>query len=235
MENNRINIMKSAITTLIDRTDNLFRIEEETNVSIEVLEKLKEGRMTVEDLDAASATDLYYLSIQWGHVELNQENKYRYLKKINYGTLPLHFPISAYSVVLYVDREQYLSEAKKVLVPSAKYDNRSDVNDVEIKRNVIKFLKESDKVSGALMIFKNGDVYDLEHYGLVLTCGQANESTEDAFEFIRGITDIPHSQIIKNLLEAKIFTYYFLTDTIRIFSSTQKERGSKLKKLPSSA
>lgn len=219
MYSQRLEDIENGIDLLIQRTDNLYKLEDETKVSIEVLEMLKEGRLAVNELDMESATELYYLAVTWGHVE--NENKYEYFRKLNYGRLPMNFIKTAYSIIIFADREQYSNMVKKELIPSSKYDFYLDINDVQIKKNVLEFLRNFKEPSGAMIVFKDGRVANLLDYGIDLNCQKATKRTESSCQFITGISDIGETQIIKALIESKIIIYNLHQDSLRTFKEIE--------------
>jgi len=76
-----ISEIKNAVSTLLDRFDNLYILEDETNVAIELLERLKFNTLSLDDVSITTVMSLFEAAIKYGCAE-SKENKFKYLNNV---------------------------------------------------------------------------------------------------------------------------------------------------------
>lgn len=193
-----ISEIKNAVSTLLDRFDNLYILEDETNVAIELLEKLKFNTLSLDDVSIATVMSLFETAIKYGCVE-NKENKFKYFNKVYYSELPLTFSVTTSYIV--------------VLNDIAVLENEIPGINEEIKEHIKDYMVGHVN-NGGFLIQKDRDIICCTDYDIDLSCGTKCKATDNTYRFIRGLTKIPDSELLFNLFTNKVIVYDLLNDKI---------------------
>lgn len=193
-----ISEIKNAVSTLLDRFDNLYILEDETNVAIELLERLKFNTLSLDDVSITTVMSLFEAAIKYGCAE-NKENKFKYLNKVYYGELPLTFSVTTSYIV--------------VLNDIAVLENEIPGISEEIKEHIKDYMVDHVNNAGFL-IQKDRDIICCTDYDINLSCGTKCKATDNTYRFIRGLTKMSDSELLFNLFTSKIIVYDMLNDKI---------------------
>lgn len=192
--------VSDAIELLMKRFDNLYLLEERTEITIEKLVDLKEKQISVDDLSTEEALELYYIAIECGcNVS---PGKQQFLSKKNYGALPVTFMITSDYLIMYNNREEL-----KLTIENNDFDEH-------LLEHINNYIEEPANDRGSILIQKDGRILNLTDFNVFIESGRSSPETNKAYLFLRGLSKLSDLSILTKLLMYKTLIYDFKRDKL---------------------